>query len=70
MAIAHRGSAGLSRRLYAARFSSSLAIEPKSGKVIISSGGGGRASVSGRVVTVFGATGFLGRYLVNRLGIV
>jgi NADH dehydrogenase (ubiquinone) 1 alpha subcomplex subunit 9 len=31
-------------------------------------GGGGRGSVSGHTVTVFGASGFLGRYLVNELG--
>jgi hypothetical protein len=29
---------------------------------------GGRSSVGGLTVTVFGATGFVGRYLVNRLG--
>ncbi|TPX34461.1 hypothetical protein SmJEL517_g02888 [Synchytrium microbalum] len=39
-----------------------------SNKVFVRAGPGGRSSVSGHTATVFGSTGFLGRYLVNNLG--
>ncbi|GAA5830129.1 hypothetical protein JCM3766R1_002795 [Sporobolomyces carnicolor] len=37
------------------------------GRVFIGSGPGGRHSATGHTVTVFGATSFLGRYLVSKL---
>ncbi len=41
-----------------------------SGKPIISYGPPGRSASGGHVATVFGCTGFLGRYLVAKLGAV
>ena len=38
------------------------------GKPLISYGPPGRSAVTGHVATVFGCTGFLGRYLVAKLG--
>jgi len=43
-----------------------LSAENLTSKIVIRPGG--RQSVSGVVATVFGSTGFLGRYVVNRLG--
>lgn len=36
---------------------------------LVHRGRGGRSSVDGATVTVFGATGTMGRYLVNELGV-
>ena len=42
----------------------------KSARAVIKKGPptGGRSAASGHTVTVFGCTGFLGRYLVSKLG--
>lgn len=39
-------------------------------KPVISYGTPGYSAVSGHVATVFGCTGFLGRYLVSKLGML
>lgn len=39
-------------------------------KPIVSQGTPGYSAVSGHVATVFGCTGFLGRYLVSKLGML
>ncbi|RIA94373.1 NADH dehydrogenase 1 alpha subcomplex 9 [Glomus cerebriforme] len=49
------------------RFAHDLVVRKSSGKPIIKYGPGGRSSVSGHIATVFGSTGFLGRYLVSKL---
>ncbi|KAF9124406.1 hypothetical protein BGW39_008236 [Mortierella sp. 14UC] len=49
------------------RFASDLIVSQKTGRPLIKTGSGGRSSSNGHVITVFGCTGFLGRYLINRL---
>ncbi|XP_039013827.1 NADH dehydrogenase [ubiquinone] 1 alpha subcomplex subunit 9, mitochondrial-like [Hibiscus syriacus] len=48
------------------RYGSTLASHKGTGH-LIRKGTGGRSSVSGIIAIVFGATGFLGRYLVQQL---
>lgn len=43
-------------------------ISSKSLDFALKKGPGGRSSISGLKVAVFGCSGFLGRYIVNRLG--
>ncbi|KAI0032552.1 NAD(P)-binding protein [Vararia minispora EC-137] len=42
-------------------------VVPSEKKPVVSAGPPGRSAVSGHVATVFGCTGFLGRYLVHKL---
>lgn len=44
-----------------------VAVLP-SGKAVVSFGTPGRSAVTGHVATVFGASSFLGRYLVAKIG--
>ena len=48
------------------RYSSELIAQ--NNRLILRQGDGNRSSISGHVATVFGCSGFLGRYLVHRLG--
>jgi len=49
------------------RFSHDLVIKRATGRPIIRSGPTGRHAQTGHTATVFGCTGFLGRYLVHKL---
>ena len=53
------------RRTYASNYNQDVQIT-RTGKPILRVSGG-RSSLGGHTATVFGATGFLGRYIVNRL---
>ncbi|KAI8390187.1 hypothetical protein BD560DRAFT_380170 [Blakeslea trispora] len=44
-----------------------LTLRKKTGQPMIKYGLGGRSSTNGHIATVFGCTGFLGRYVVNKL---
>ncbi|KAG2187895.1 hypothetical protein INT44_000645 [Umbelopsis vinacea] len=44
-----------------------LMLRKKTGQPFTRQGAGGRSTSNGHVATVFGCTGFLGRYVVNRL---
>lgn len=44
-----------------------LTLRKKTGQPMIKYGMGGRSSTNGHIATVFGCTGFLGRYVVNKL---
>lgn len=50
------------------RHSSDVRVIPNPSLSALKRGRGGRSSFNGNVVTVFGASGFLGRYICNRLG--
>ena len=52
--------------LHFSRFSSELVAQKN--RLILRQGRDNRSSISGHVATVFGCSGFIGRYLVNRLG--
>nr|CAG8630421.1 2574_t:CDS:10 [Entrophospora candida] len=52
------------------RFAHDVVVRQKTGRTIIKYGHSGRSSVSGHIATVFGCTGFIGRYVVSKLVVI
>ncbi|KAJ1929046.1 Protein-lysine N-methyltransferase efm5, partial [Linderina pennispora] len=63
----NRGLKNTAAQLVAKRGKADIAIRKTTGKVYVGRGNYGRQSWNGQVATVFGCTGFLGRYVVARL---
>ncbi|XP_051170557.1 NADH dehydrogenase [ubiquinone] 1 alpha subcomplex subunit 9, mitochondrial [Leptopilina boulardi] len=58
----------LNKTIQTCRYSQSPKVIKNVTTASMKRGTGGRSSFNGNVCTVFGATGFIGRYVVNRLG--